>query len=179
MAGSSALAAARRLSLLGRRIIFVVTGWRRESGCVSCSRGLSGGQVLCGGPCGQFGAGVDVQLGENVGQVHLDSAGGDEQAPGDSVVPQAFADQADDLQFGGGQAGPPGGGTFAAAALAGRVGYRIVQGESLALFPCLGEAVVAQDTPGLAGGARGCAAVSGESGGQVLQPPPGRGGGGG
>ena len=40
-------------------------------------------------------------------QVHLDGAGGDEQPLGDGVVPQAFAHEADDLQFGGGEAGQP------------------------------------------------------------------------
>jgi hypothetical protein len=42
--------------------------------------------------CAQFGAGGDTELGEDVGQVHFDGAGGDEQPPGDGVVPQAFAD---------------------------------------------------------------------------------------
>jgi hypothetical protein len=60
-----------------------------------------------------------------VGQVHLDGAGGDEQPLGDGLVPQAVTDQADDLQFGGSQAGPAGGGTFATAALAGRLGSRV------------------------------------------------------
>jgi hypothetical protein len=109
-----------------------------------------------------------------VGQVHLDGAGGDEQPPGDGVVPQAFADEADDLQFGGGQAGPAGGGSFAAAPFAGGVGYRVVEGESLAFFPRLREAVVAEGVPGLAGGVFGGAAVGGESGCQVQQRPPGR-----
>ena len=44
-------------------------------------------------------------------------AGGDEQPPGDGVVAQALADQADDLPLGRGQAGPAGGGAFASAAL--------------------------------------------------------------
>jgi hypothetical protein len=79
----------------------------------------SGGQVLGCCPGGEFGAGGDAELGEDMGQVHLDGARSDEKPPGDGVVPQAFADQADDLSFGGGQAGPAGGGSFAAAALAG------------------------------------------------------------
>jgi hypothetical protein len=89
----------------------------------------SGGQVLRGCLCGQFGAGGDAELGEDVGQVHFDGAGRDEQPPGDGVVPQAFADEADDLQLGWGQAGPPRGGALAAAALAGSVGYGVVEGE--------------------------------------------------
>jgi len=113
---------------------------------------------------GQFGAGVDAELGVDVGQVHLDGPGGDEQALGDGVVSQAFADQADYLSFGGGQAGPAGGGSFASAALAGGVGDRVAEGESLALFPRLREGVIAEGVPGLAGGACGCAAVGGESG---------------
>ena len=48
----------------------------------------------------------------------------------------------------------------------------------MALFPCLREPVVAEDTPGLADGARGGTAVGGESGCLVLQRPPGRVGGG-
>ena len=92
---------------------------------------------------GQFGAGGDTELGEDVGQVHFDGADGDEQPPGDGVVPQAFADQADDLPFGGGQAGPAGGGAFAAAAFAGGIGHRVVEGEPVAFFPYLREAVVA------------------------------------
>ena len=51
----------------------------------------SGGQVLGGCLGGEFGAGGNAELGEDVGQVHLDGAGGDEQPPGDGVVPQAFA----------------------------------------------------------------------------------------
>ena len=113
-----------------------------------------------------------------MGQVHLDGAGGDEQLPGDGVVPQALADQAHDLQFGRGQAGPAGGGAFAATALAGGVGDRVVEGEPLAFFLCLGEPVVAEYVPGLAGGICGRVAVGGKSGGQVLQRPPGRFGGG-
>src|SRR5947207_15988821 len=66
----------------------------------------SGGQVLGGCLGGEFGAGGDAELGEDVGHVHLDGAGGDEQAPGDGVAPQAFADETDDLSFGWGQAGP-------------------------------------------------------------------------
>ena len=97
-------------------------------------------------------------------QVHLDGAGGDEQPPGDGVVPQALADQADDLPFGGGQAGPAGGGAFAAAALAGGVGYRVVEGKCLAFFLRLGEPVAAKGMPGLAGGEFGGAAVGGEPG---------------
>src|SRR5580704_15026613 len=115
--------------------------------------GSSGGQVLCGCLCGEFGAGGDAELAEDVGQVHLDGAGRDEQPPGDGVVAQAFADEADDLQFGGSQAGPAGGEAFAAAAAAGGVGHRVAEGESLAFFPCLGEAVFAEGMPGLAGGA--------------------------
>src|SRR5580704_7217059 len=138
----------------------------------------SGGQVLGGCLGGEFGAGGDAELGEDVGQVHLDGTGSDEQPPGDGVVPQAFGDQADDLQFGGGQAGPAGGGAFASAALAGGVGDRVVEGESLAFFPCLGEAVFAEGLPGLANGAGGRGAVSSESGRQVQQRIPGRVGGG-
>jgi hypothetical protein len=67
-----------------------------------------------GGLGGQFGAGGDAELGEDVGQVHLDGAGGDEQPPGNGVVPQAFAGQAGDLQLRGSQAGPARGGAFAA-----------------------------------------------------------------
>jgi hypothetical protein len=59
---------------------------------------------VCGGTGGQFGPGSDVQLGEDVGQVHLDGAGGEEQPPGDGLVPQALAGQADDLQLRGGPA---------------------------------------------------------------------------
>src|SRR5208282_5517845 len=95
-----------------------VTGW--ASGVVLARS--SGGQILCGCLCGQFGAGGDAELGEDVGQVHLDGAGGDEQAPGDGVVPQAFADKTDDLQLSGGQAGPARGGALASAALAGGIG---------------------------------------------------------
>jgi len=113
-----------------------------------------------------------------VGQVDLDGGGGDEQPPGDGVVPQAFAGQADDFSFGRGQAGPAGGGAFAPAALAGSVGDRVVEGESLALFLCLGEPVAAKHVPGLAGGVCGRVAVGGESGGQVPQRLPGRVGGG-
>src|SRR5271165_2004200 len=138
----------------------------------------SGGKVVCGGLGGQFGAGGDAELGEDVGQVHLDGAGGDEQPPGDGFVPQALAGQADDLQFGRGQAGPARGGPFATAAPAGGVGHRVDQGEVLALVPRLPEAVLTEDLPGLAGGGRGGAAVGGESGGQVVQRPPGRVGGG-
>jgi hypothetical protein len=140
----------------------------RATGSASLLVRSPGGLILRGCLCGQFGAGGDAELGEDVGQVHLDGAGGDEQPPGDGIVPQAFGDQADDLSFGGGQAGPAGGGAFAAAALAGGVGYRVVEGECLAFFPCLGEAVVAEDVPGLADGACGGVAVGGESGGQVL-----------
>src|SRR5580704_395834 len=138
----------------------------------------SGGQVLGGCLGGEFGAGGDAELGEDVGQVHLDGAGGDEQAPGDGVVPQAFADQPDDIQFSRGQAGPARGGSFAAAALAGGVGHRVVEGKFLALFPGLGEAVLAEDVPGLAGGAGSGRAVGGEAGSQVAQRLPGRAGGG-
>jgi hypothetical protein len=67
-----------------------------------------------------------------VGQVHLDGAGGDKQPPGDGIITQAFADQADDLQFGRGQAGLAGGGPLAAAALANGVGHRVVLCELLA-----------------------------------------------
>ena len=48
----------------------------------------------------------------------------------------------------------------------------------LAFCPGLGEALVAEDLPGLAGSARGGAAVGGESGRQVSQWPAGRVGGG-
>jgi len=68
-----------------------------------------------------------------------------------------------------GQAGPAGGGAFAAAALAGGVGDCVVEGESLAFFLCLGEPVLPEGVPGLAGGAGGRVAVGGEAGGQVLQ----------
>jgi len=44
-----------------------------------------------------LGAGGDAELGEYVGQVHLDGGVSDEQAPGDGVVAQAFPDEADDL----------------------------------------------------------------------------------
>ena len=108
---------------------------------------LSGGQVLCGCLCGQFGAAGDAKFGENVRQVHLDGAGSNEQPPGDGLVPQAFADQAGNLPFGRGQAGPAGGGSFAAAALASGIGHCVVEGEFLALFPCLGETIVAEDVP--------------------------------
>ena len=113
-----------------------------------------------------------------MGQVHLDGAGGDEQPPGDGIVPQAFADQADDLQLGRGQAGPALGGAFAAAALAGGIGHRVVEGESLAFFPRLGEAVVAEDVPGLADSTCGGAAAGGKSGGQVPERLAGSAGGG-
>src|SRR5271169_840625 len=171
-------AVACRLSLLGGSGLSSVA-----AGCGATAGGAlpvrsSGGQVLGGCLGGEFGAGGDAELGEDVRQVRLDGAGGDEQPPGDGVVPQAFADQADDLQFGGGQAGPAGGGSFAAAALAGGIDHRVVEGESVAFFPCLREAVVAEDVPGLAGGARGGVTVGGESGCQVLQRPPGRVGGG-
>jgi hypothetical protein len=128
--------------------------------------------------CGQFGAGVDAELGEDVGEVHFDCAGGDEQAPGDGVVAQALGHEAGDLEFGGGEAGPAGCGPFAAAAFACEVGDRVVEGEPVALFPCLGEAVVSEGVPGLAGGAGGGSAVGGESGCQVPQPGPGGVGGG-
>jgi hypothetical protein len=124
--------------------------------------------------CGEFGAGGDAELGVDVRQVHLDGAGGDEQAPGDGVVAQAVAGEAGDLSFGGGQAGPAGGGAFAAAAFAGGVGDRGVQGDGLALFPCLGEAVVAEGVPGLAGGVCGGATVGGVSGRLVVQRLAGR-----
>jgi len=78
----------------------------------------SGGQILCGCLCGQSGAGGDAELGKDLGQVHFDGAGSDEQLPGDGIVAQAFADKTDDLSFGGGQAGPTRGGSFAAAAFA-------------------------------------------------------------
>jgi hypothetical protein len=51
---------------------------------------------MCRCLCGQFGAGGEAELGEDVGQVNLDGPGGDEQPPGNGVVPQAFADQAGD-----------------------------------------------------------------------------------
>ena len=97
--------------------IFGVTGCRGATASGFMLTRSSGGQIVCGCLCGQFGAGGEAELGEDVRQVRLDGAGGDEQAPGDGLVPQAVADQADDLQFGGGQAGPAGGGSFAAAAL--------------------------------------------------------------
>ena len=43
-----------------------VTGW--ASGVLLARS--SGGQILCGCLCGQFGAGGDAELGEDVGQVH-------------------------------------------------------------------------------------------------------------
>ena len=97
---------------------------QRRVGKLLVDSGLraSDGQFLRGCLCGEFGAGGDVELGEDVGQVHLDGAGGDEQPPGDGLVPQAFADQADDLSFGRGQAGPASGGAFTSAAFAGGVG---------------------------------------------------------
>jgi hypothetical protein len=75
----------------------------------------------------------------------------------------------DDLEFGRGEAGPPGGGPFAAAAFACDVGDRVVEGEFLALFPCLGEGVCSKGVPGVAGGG---AAVGDESGCQIPQPGP-------
>src|ERR1700730_9650368 len=135
----------------------------RETGGRVVLAGSAGGLVPCGCLCGQSGAGGDAELGEDVGQVHLDGAGGDEQPPGDGVVPQALADEADDLQFGGGQAGPAGSRAFASAALARRVGHRVVEGEPLAFFPCMGETVFAEGLPGLAGGAGGGAPDGGES----------------
>ncbi len=113
-----------------------------------------------------------------MGQVHLDGAGGDEQPAGDGVVAQAYADQADDLPFGRGQAGPAHGGSFTAAALAGGIGHRVVESKSRAFFPRRREAVLAEDVPGLADGAPGGAAVGGEAGCQVEQRPAGRFGGG-
>ena len=86
-----------------------------------------------------------------MGQVCLDGAGGDEQSPGDGVVPQAFADKADDIQLGRGQAGPAGGGALAAAAFAGGIGDRVVEGEFLTFFPCQREAVVAEARAELGG----------------------------
>ena len=62
--------------------------------------------------------------------------------------------------------------------LRGGIGHGVVEGECLALVPCLGEAVVADGMPRLTDGAVGGAAVGGESGGQVLQRLPGRVGGG-
>src|SRR5215472_9155211 len=144
----------------------------------SLAVGSSGDQIMCGCLYGEFGPGGDAELGEDVRQVHLDGAGGDEQAPGDGVVPQAFAHEADDLQFGGGEAGPAGRGPLASAALACCEGDRIVEGKCLALFPCPGEAVVAEGMPGLGGGTCSGVAGGGEAGGQVLQRPAGGFGGG-
>jgi hypothetical protein len=54
----------------------------RAAGGVLLARS-SDGQILCGCLRGQFGACGDAELGEDVGQVHLDGAGSDEQPPGD------------------------------------------------------------------------------------------------
>ena len=110
----------------------------KSPGPGSLAIGSSRGQILYGRLYGEFGPGGDAELGEDVRQVHLDGAGGNEQPLGDGVVPQPIAHQADDLQFGGGEAGPADRGPLASAAPACCEGDRIIEAKCLALFPCLG-----------------------------------------
>ena len=69
-------------------------------------------------------AGGDAELGEDVGQVGLDGAGGHEQSLGDLPIGESGPDQIGDLVLGGREARPSVGGSLAGAPTPRRVSDR-------------------------------------------------------
>ena len=87
-------------------------------------------------PCrlgGELGAGVDVELREDVFEVGLDGGPAHEQSLGDLGVGEPFGDEGDHLLFGGSEAGPAVVGTLPLASGAAGVGGGFAPVETAAL----------------------------------------------
>src|SRR5262245_48129497 len=94
-----------------------------------------------GGGGGELCSGGDAQLGEDVAQVRLHGALGDEQPADDLGVGEDVGDEPDDLQLGGGEAVPAVGRAFASSPSALGVGDGIVERQLRAFGPGGGQPV--------------------------------------